>query len=187
MRRSDIAHYFIKMNPMELPRDLSKLKSKFPRPLIIEDILNELYDNEPRPQFQALSPDVNVEPDVALKKGLRFTFVYSLRHNGWFLFVECTESEAKLSWYTNGIRADRYQDFILMDIYAIVGGGNRVQCCSLECCVARKSLISLMPLSCSVDYYKFDLMLVGSSGEKGFIATVYVARLYGRCEEPPYF
>jgi len=106
---------------MELPRDLSKLKAPFRKPLTVDNILNELYDNEPHFKYRGSE---HREPEVILSEGLRFAFVFSPRHNGPFLFVECTNDQVDREWCAN--RPDRFQAFILMDIYAIVGGGHRV-------------------------------------------------------------
>ncbi len=64
---------------IELPRDLSKLKPKFRKPLNVEEILEELYDNEPHLKYNQV---VDVEPEVTLKEGRRFAFV---RHDRYFL------------------------------------------------------------------------------------------------------
>jgi hypothetical protein len=156
------------MNPMELPRDLSKLLPKFRKPLNVEEILEELYSNEPRGTYCGA---VDVEPEVTLEEGRRFAFVFSLRHNGPFLFVECAKGEVDFEYYNS--RPERFHDFILMDIYAIGWGGPRVQCISLECCVKLHSLVHIMPLSCSLDVYHFPL--APSRGNKGDINKAWHA------------
>jgi hypothetical protein len=156
---------------MELPRDLSKLKPKFRKPLIIEFILDELYENEHRPIKGP--PALHVEPDVTLEKGRRFAFVFSVRHYAMFLFVECAKNDVDLEWYTN--RPHIFEDFILMDIYAIDYGEvtGRVKCISLECCVNLWSVISLAPLAYTPNMYKFQERLTSSDGTKGHIDRVW--------------
>jgi len=60
----------------ELPRDLSKLKSKFWKPLIAEFILDELCENVPRLECVGTG---HAEHDVTLEEGRRFAFIYSVK------------------------------------------------------------------------------------------------------------
>ena len=147
---------------------MSKLKSKFRKPLIVEFILDEIVENESLPD--CVTPR-HVEPEVTLEEGRRFAFVYNWRHQAFFLFVECTDAEVDREWYS--IRQDRYQDFFLMDIYAIVGGDSRVECVSLESCVNMWSVIDIGPLDNKFGQFKFQERLVKSDGTKGQINNVW--------------
>ena len=147
---------------------MSKLKPKFRKPMNVADILEELYDNKPRLKHIGA---VDVEPDVTLEKGRKFGFVFRLRHDGYFLLVECAKGDVDLDYYNR--RPKRFSDFLPMDVYAVGWGGPRVHCVSLECCVKLNSLINLMPLTYSLDNYR--LMLAPSRGNKGDINKLWHA------------
>ena len=100
---------------MDLPRDISKLKRRFFKPITVQVVLNELFENE-------LVEDVvdtitEVEPYGVLEEGRRFCFVYSERHKYYFLFVECDKKDVDMEYYAS---IPVYHDFILMDVYAII-------------------------------------------------------------------
>ena len=99
---------------MELPRDTSKLKPKFRKPLNVEEILQELYFNEPRFKYNKV---VDVEPEVTLEEGRRFAFVFIVRQDGYFLLVECAQGDVDLDYYKSRLKS--FFDFILMDFYAV--------------------------------------------------------------------
>jgi len=86
---------------MELPRDMSKLKAKFRKPLIVEFILVEMFENDPHLKRVGID---HVELEVTLEEGRRFAFVYSVRYTGFILFVECTDDEVDREYYS--IRQD---------------------------------------------------------------------------------
>ena len=61
---------------------MSKLKFKLRKPIIVEFILIELYDNEPVLKYVETD---HVEHAVTLEEGWRFAFAYNKRHNKIFL------------------------------------------------------------------------------------------------------
>ena len=66
-----------------------------------------------------------------------------------------------------------FQDFILMDVYAIIGQGRRVACIALECCILLWSVICLQPFKTSTDRYLFPSRLMKSDGDKGYIDAMW--------------
>lgn len=153
---------------MDLPRSTGMQIHKFSKPVTVDVVLKELLENAPIEND--IGTITEVEPDVTLAKGRRFCFVFSEHHKYYFLFVECDSKDVDTEYYAS---RPVFQDYILMDVYSIIGGGRRVKCVSVECCILLWSVIQLQPFDVSTDLYKFPTRLMKSDGEPGFIDTMW--------------
>ena len=114
---------------MNIPRDINKLKSKFFKPITLQVVLNEFFENEP---VEDVDITAEVELDVVLEEGRSFCFVYSEGHTYYFLFVECDKKDFDMEYYAS---RPLYHDFILMNVYAITDQGRQNNCIVIEFCI----------------------------------------------------
>jgi hypothetical protein len=92
--------------------------------VIAEFILDEHYNRFDLPEQVGTA---DVEPEVTIEEGHRFAFVSCRSRRGMFLFVECARSDVvDLERYNT----EKFKDFILMDVYAVMGDETAFTLCS---------------------------------------------------------